>query len=317
MFEIVIGENGGGKSYNAMKGQILPALKEGRRVLTNMRGIDDIECHVAQAHYVGKSVKEIEGLIVTFPEHETYRFYELVEPGMLIIIDEAHAHFPATDTKNQKTAYDWVSMEHRQMKCDIAFITQIPSSLNKKFFELASQFRLYAKASHLGMKNSYTEAVYRFDLSKDNRISKSRPIAFKDEVYPTYKGHREDAVEHEERVSHKSIFSSKSVQLLLLLSTVGIFVPVYMLWFSDDALLNQHKTKDSKQKSTNRSIGNSNSKTQAPLSVIPYDSKSCELVNCYVIARDQMFTVPLSVARGSIFTHENRVFMPKTRERKR
>lgn len=311
-FECIFGANGGGKTYNTVAYKILPAIKKRRRILTNIDGLDDTHSHCAIADYLDMSAMEVESLIQWLDPKESREFHLHAKDGDLIVIDEAHEHFPNIDVKLQNDAYNWISIHHRKMKTDVYFITQIPESMNKKFFTLASQYFVYAKATSIGLKNSYFESVYQGDLS--NRIYKSRPKKYRPEIFPCYSGHRQTAVEFKEEHTHKSIWSNSFVLYGGALVILGFAYFVYSLWFADDGILNKEKsTKKTDTKSISiETPSSSRSLATSTSSIIPYQSKSCTPSVCYVVASDQLFEVPYSVGNASTFKFESRVFKPQS-----
>ena len=104
-----VGLPGSGKSYSVVENQILPALKQGRRVVTN------IPLHVHK-------IRALPGLedaqIVEFPldavKAEPHRMNEFVTPGSLFVLDEAMRLWPAGEKVNKvPDEFKFLLSEHR------------------------------------------------------------------------------------------------------------------------------------------------------------------------------------------------------------
>ena len=131
MINALVGRPGGGKSYEAVRYHLIPALQSGRYVVTNMSiQIDEIcnfygeECREkiviveAEMHQYGlKRPFSDESDFVKYDES----FHNESGQGPLFIIDEVHLSIPVSGTS--KEVLEYASL-HRHYGHDILIITQ-------------------------------------------------------------------------------------------------------------------------------------------------------------------------------------------------
>ena len=164
----LVGPPGCGKTYHAVYHEMLPALKEGRRVITNIPlDLRKWEEHFPelvqlievreQVHGEGNSFNRIE-------HYPTQEWWEATrrdenEAGPLLVIDEAQFELPRTmETKEQKAhgkqIVAWIQ-KHRHLNCNVVLCTQDPSTLNRNILGCVEVFFHFRKNRNLGMANSY------------------------------------------------------------------------------------------------------------------------------------------------------------------
>lgn len=141
---LYVGINGSGKSYEAVKSVVVPAIASGRRVITNIYGLSPqkisqycITTLKAESSKLGDLVTVDNSVIQKddfFLSKENPDAF--VKPGDLVIIDEAWRVFPDGNklTSSQQSFF----AEHRHftdpetgLSCDIALITQSADELPK------------------------------------------------------------------------------------------------------------------------------------------------------------------------------------------
>jgi zona occludens toxin len=94
----LIGKPGNGKTYGVLKRVILPALREGRTVLTNIEGL----YHDKIAEYLGLELDDVKARLVIIDKKVPYDskfWYDedepegcIVQPGNIIVLDEANRY---------------------------------------------------------------------------------------------------------------------------------------------------------------------------------------------------------------------------------
>jgi zona occludens toxin len=142
---VYTGLMGSGKSFECVSSAIIPAIKNGRRVVTNVDGIDNdairIYCHEkfnialdklgSVVHCKNDDVHSVSFL----PHGEEVDTF--CKPGDLICIDEAW-RFWGTDSKKMHTEHKIFFREHRhyvdpvtKVCCDLVLMVQDISDLNR------------------------------------------------------------------------------------------------------------------------------------------------------------------------------------------
>lgn len=188
-----VGLPGAGKSYGVVEHQILPALRAGRHVVTN------IPLH---ADAIRKDIST--GTIDVFPLDvvlaEPRRISEFAVPGCVLVIDELWRLFPAGVQANKvPESYKSLLAEHRHMvnaagdSMQIVFVTQDLGQVAAFARQLVEQTFRITKLSHVGMSGRYRVDVYHGVVT-----GHAPPVAkrlremtgrYRKEVYQYYQSH--------------------------------------------------------------------------------------------------------------------------------
>lgn len=155
-----VGLPGSGKSYDVVANQIMPALQDGRRVVTNIPLNRD-------------AIREVtpKGEIVDLPMDaiigEPHKIDDYATPGCLLVIDEVWRLWPAGEkTNNIPQAYKSLLAEHRHRvdvegrSMQIVFATQDLSQVAAFARQLVEQTFHHTKLSDLGASGSYRIDVF-------------------------------------------------------------------------------------------------------------------------------------------------------------
>lgn len=128
---IYVGPPRSGKTFEAVGHVIVPALRSGRRVVSNISGLneDQLALHTGRDDLQLVKVTDDElRELVNFPTREAPG--QIIQGGDLLVIDEAHNVFPATGSKALDPGFLMFFRTHGQMvdakgvAIDIVFISQ-------------------------------------------------------------------------------------------------------------------------------------------------------------------------------------------------
>lgn len=182
MINMLIGQPGGGKSYEAVAYHVLPALKQGRKVITNLP-LNLEEIAKVDANYltlidikrdsVTEEIKkrsfnpfhrswDSHTRVVTHRPFASIADYgdEWRHPetgsGPLYVIDECHLCLPRQDT--QKAVEEWFSL-HRHELSDVLLITQSYGKVCKPICDMVQVLYRVKKATAFGSNDSYIRKV--------------------------------------------------------------------------------------------------------------------------------------------------------------
>ena len=187
----IVGRPGGGKSYEAVAFQVLPALKEGRKVITNLPL--QIDHFVA---VLGEEVRElisvVDGQLTDFGSMER-PFSQVAHyqdewrneqgQGPLYVVDEAHMTLP---NKNLNTEIlEWYSL-HRHYGVDIILVTQNLRKIHRDIKDMIEVTYYCAKNTALGSNNTYTRKV-RSGANGD--VVNQSIRKYEQAYFPFYKSH--------------------------------------------------------------------------------------------------------------------------------
>jgi zona occludens toxin len=241
---------GSGKSYEVVSEVIVPAIRGGRRVVTNVDGISEEKIHdyLAAKHPDDKA--ELYGRVLHVTNDQVFQpdflpYYDdakdahtntIVQPGDLVAIDEAW-RFWGTDCKLHKHHKSFF-LEHRHfvndqtnVACDLVIMIQDLGTLHRFVKNvLAFTFRTHKKVS-LGLNNTYSLNIY-----EGNKISKASQIGnytrtYKKEIFPLYssfKGGKQGVIVNADK--RQNIFTDKKLWGLVLLLVGGGGVSAYNAW---------------------------------------------------------------------------------------
>lgn len=190
-----VGLPGSGKSYGVVANQIIPALRAGRRVVTN------IPLHIDQ---IRKDFPVADDQITDFPVEKIAGEPELIEeyckPGDVVIIDELWRLFPAGQKVDRVPApFKSFLAEHRHRvdeqgrSMQIVFVTQDLAQIAAFARDLVEQTFVHTKLGFLGMSGSYKCEIFNKSVKGPNppQSQKIRTVhgSYRKNIYAYYKSH--------------------------------------------------------------------------------------------------------------------------------
>lgn len=251
------GLQGHGKTYETVKTAIVPAIESGRRVVTNIRGLnlEAIKEYIAES----KGGTAIAGgplsfgdiltfdtdevtAIGFFPVLDVKSVYDpnvpsIVLPGDLVIMDEAWRWW-GTDSKipPQHMAF-W--REHRHFvgtngdTCDLIVISQSVTDIHRKLRSVVELTTICAKPKELGITSAYLCDVYsRATLKKSDYLGTHRYKYDKKifSLYDSYSGGKpgkENVLDKRQNILGKA-------SIFIGVGLVGLVVSIWSLysWFN-------------------------------------------------------------------------------------
>ncbi|WP_186083329.1 zonular occludens toxin domain-containing protein [Burkholderia gladioli] len=244
------GVMGSGKSYEVVQGPLLDAIASGRRVVTNVDGINEERIH---EFLIGKgrgdgshfgSVVHVRTDDISEPaffpvEHESAEGATVtpgfVQPGDLLVVDEAWKLW-ASDKKISDEHMAFFRM-HRHfthaetgVACDVVLMVQDIGDLHRKVKPVVElSFRMH-KLKSLGLSSGYR--VEQYEGWKQN--SKTRVGTYvrkySKQIFPLYKSYA--GVGGKEAVVDKrqNILRNKRLWLIVALLVVMPVVSVRFIW---------------------------------------------------------------------------------------
>lgn len=231
-----------GKTYEVVSEVVVPAVRSGRRIVTNVDGISQEQIHAyLKAKHPGDDEAKY-GIIVHVDNAKVFEpdFFPYdddqkgahtdttVQPGDLVCIDEAWRFWGATDSKIHKHHRSFF-LEHGHfthpetlIACDLVLMIQDMSTLNRFVKNVvAFNFRTHKKVS-LGMGNTYS-----LNMWEGHKQSKATNIGswvrkYKKEIFPLYssfKGGGSGVLVNADK--RQNIMASKKLLAYLVIFIVG------------------------------------------------------------------------------------------------
>lgn len=199
-----VGPPGSGKSHGLVKDVIVPAVIAGRRVLSNVDGLnpDAILAYCLTDPRVKDATKL--GLVEVFhgdealkpgffPDEQTPDTATRVKAGDLLVFDEWALTFPRRGKMPDGCNVEGFLRWHRHltgangMATDVAIGTQVPADVNQNFRPLITTTYQYRKLSAIGAQGTYAWFVYQGHLTPKNGYYQAGTGKYDKAVFPLYK----------------------------------------------------------------------------------------------------------------------------------
>lgn len=276
MINALEGIPGSGKSYEAVAYHVLPALRVGRKVITNLplnidafAAIDPawrdlIEIRTRPAPRIG------DWNAANIAEHEAFRLWTDREPeaqpeniftfgsvwdyystwrgdkdqGPLYVIDECHVALPKLGTPD--SVVQWFKL-HRHYNAEVLLMTQSFRDINQPIAQLVATMIKCRKADILGNADEYIRKVhagYRGAVIQTDRRK------YEPKYFGLYKSNTQSSGSAESKVQDVSPFVVKFKRFTWLFWVFAISYMVYAFWPEADTNVWGHKTAPAAKKST-------------------------------------------------------------------
>lgn len=267
-----------GKSYEVVKSVIVPAIASGRRVISNIYGLNEEKIkEYCLKQYKKLSLDKLGSIIHVensqcldedfLPSMENQNTF--CQAGDLVVIDEVWRVW-GSDKDIPKNHRSFIA-EHGHfvnkdtgVMSDLVVINQTVSDI-PRFIKarIETTYRMQKHVS-LGLNNRY-----RVDVFQGAKITKSNRMNFYQEkydksifeLYKSVEGNNPNTLKTDKR---QSIFSSNKVLFLMIFVPIGILVSVYFVYQYFNQYLNTDKTESAQ--STHFQSVNSNQITNLTFS---------------------------------------------------
>jgi len=239
-----------GKSYEVVSEVIVPAIRAGRRVVTNVDGISQEKIHEhlttkypgddraeygAVAHVTNAQVF-LDDFFPYYDDAKDAHTDTVVQPGDLVAIDEAWRFWG--DKMKIKKNHQSFFLEHghfthpkTQVACDLVLMIQDMATLNRFLKNVvAFSFRTHKKVA-LGMNNTYS-----LNMWEGNKMTKANQIGnwtrtYRKEIFPLYssfKGGAQGVMVNADK--RQNIFTNNKLWGFLALLVAGGAICFYNAW---------------------------------------------------------------------------------------
>ena len=198
MINGIAGKPGGGKSYEAVKSHVIPALKEGRRVVTNLplniehfaavygEVVRDLIVIVEYNYHDYGNAKPFQK-IEDWLEHQNWK--NVKGQGVLFVIDEAHLSLPSRMRKGSgvdiSNVLEFLSM-HRHYGFDVLLITQNFKKVHADIRDMVQLVYRCIKKSMFGQDDKYIIKVHE---GCTTQVVNTDEREYESYVFKFYKSH--------------------------------------------------------------------------------------------------------------------------------
>lgn len=233
MIYAICGTPGSYKSAYANEKFLLPALRKGRHVYTNMEGLEptyiavyydldpiDVSEHL---HYLGR-VYDDDGKYTEDPNLVRY-FYKDLPENALVIIDEAQNYYNSRDFKEgySNELIPWLT-KHRHFGNDVVWIAQSLESVDITFRRNTALTYSLRRMEHLGLKNR--SIIYIFDRANlDVRYLARKTYSPDPDIFKIYSSYQNKDVK-ETRTSYNVFLRSPLFVIFVLIIAYFLYTVI-------------------------------------------------------------------------------------------
>ena len=194
-----------GKSYDAVKNHIIPALKKRRHVYARLNGMEKPECRAALAKYCKLEVAELDEFLHHVDTAQVVRTFRCVQEegtgkwlmpehlkDALVVIDEVHEFYVA-DRKQLDPAIEQFFALFGQNGGDGVVLTQWINRCHMAIRARLERKNSFQKLTAVGMKGKYLVTYYH--SAGPNKFMKvgSKTETYEAAIFPCYQGYAEGA----------------------------------------------------------------------------------------------------------------------------
>ncbi|MBA6303202.1 zonular occludens toxin domain-containing protein [Colwellia sp. MB02u-14] len=195
MINGIAGKPGGGKSYEAVKNHVIPALEQKRKVVTNL----PLQIEHFKDVYGDDVAELIEVVEYNFHDYGTIRPFSKAEDflkyddwkndkgqGVFFVIDECHLSMPSGKVTPQTTALlEYLSM-HRHYGHDILLITQNFKKVHRDIRDMVNLVYRAIKKSFNGQDSEY---ILKIHEGCTTTVVNTKERAYESHIFKFYKSH--------------------------------------------------------------------------------------------------------------------------------
>lgn len=235
------GVPGSGKSYDAMKNHILPAIKAGRKVYARLNGLEDPSRVEKIATYLKMPAEQVRELLHHMPSADVFSSFQAVQDeagewslperfhNALIVIDEVHDFYIGGTREQLPKPVEQFFALHRHFGCDVLTMTQFYKRIHPAIRYRIERKAAFQKLSVLGKKGEDAYRVTRYTTVAPDRYEKigGETHQYDAAIFPLYKGIAKDEVQTE-------VYSAGRLSLWkTMLPRAAIIVPLglFSVWF--------------------------------------------------------------------------------------
>jgi zona occludens toxin len=272
---------GSGKSFEVVASVIVPAIKAGRRVVTNIDGIQPeaiydylINVKNCDPDSLGQVISVINEDIHKsgfFPDDTKPEQTSVVQPGDMVAVDECW-NFWGDDNKISPEHHQFFRM-HRHftnpqtgLTCDIVLMIQDLGTLNRKIRSIIEMTSRTVKLKTLGAPKAY-----RIELYEGNKLNAKTKIdtfvkKYDPAIFPLYKSYAAGSGKEKTIDSRQNIFTNPRIWITLVFFLILATLSAYNAYrFFKPKAKPQEDVKAVEPNATPQS-----SLTQPTTAVVPY-----------------------------------------------
>jgi zona occludens toxin len=233
------GLQGSGKSYECVSTVMVEAVANGRRVVTNVDGIDSEEIRMYVHEKRGISFDQLghvdhcENEDVLKPDFFYYgdQVDTFVRPGDLVCIDEAW-RFWGTDSKIHPNHFTFFR-EHRhyvnpdtKVSCDLAVMVQDISDLHRKLKYVVELHCRTTKLKSLGFNKTYRVELWEGYKTAAKLKLKTEVKKYDKDVFPLYSSYAGGEGKEATMDFRQNVLNSKKLWFGIIAALICLYISI-------------------------------------------------------------------------------------------
>lgn len=227
---------GSGKSYEAVIKHVLEALKQGRKVFTNIEGMN----HEKTAQITGIPVNIVRFLLIQLTDEQVPEIYKYIEANALIVIDEIQDFFPSSRDPLPAAMTTFVT-RHRHDGLDIIIMGQDFRDCHSLWKRRTAQKVTFMKQDAVGLENNYIWTLYKARTPEKFEKITSGSGKYDKQYFGLYASHTSDETN---KINYKDkralLWNNSYFKLWLPLAFgVGVYAVYVLVNFFSGAHLRQ------------------------------------------------------------------------------
>lgn len=209
-----------GKSYEAVVKHLIPALSKGRKVYTNIAGLNLPQI----ADLAGISEADASSLVRVLADSEVPKVYDVVSDNSLVLLDELQNFFPQKQKPLEPKITDFVA-QHGHRGLDIVAMGQDHRDCHALFKRRIDRLIVFIKKDMLGKPHEYHWTLKKQLPGGRFGVVNSGSSSYDPKYFGCYKSF-DDGVRDDEAQDDKrgSLFSSWQFRWGLPLAAVVILI---------------------------------------------------------------------------------------------
>jgi zona occludens toxin (predicted ATPase) len=184
------GTPGSGKTYEAVK-KVVDNLLDGRVIYTNIEGLEDPICQEMIKSVTGLSDLALSCQLHIFEEHQLSEFWNHIQPGCIVILDEVQKIFSSREWQSEKNKMfgHWAST-HRHHGFEVVLITQNMARIDSAVRSLLEWTYVFRKINFFGgaVQKKYICYSYAGDETSGPPLVK-QVRHYNDKIFRCYKSY--------------------------------------------------------------------------------------------------------------------------------
>lgn len=217
-----------GKSYEAMVKHVLPAIKSGRLVVTNIKGVDTTKI----ADVLDLPFDYVDGLVIQIPWSDTKKCLQFVKNDCLLLLDEVQDFWPSGREKLPPDITELIT-QHGQRGMDIILMGQSQKDCHNLWRRRIDKLVYFVQKDSVGKPTEYFWRLSKC-VGTDKFVEVSTGSSkYDSKFFGIYKSHV-DGVDNKEAYEDEraNVWSRPSLRYgIPAMAIVGLFAIGYIINF--------------------------------------------------------------------------------------